>query len=144
LVVPLFVGGLALAVLGIGAIWRHWDLLDRLADDRDAYGIPAVRAYAARDARMHRRLGYAAVIRDWVDRSDPLTDGRIAEHAVELEELACELEDEDLDLEPASAIACRRLLTEPTVSPLLNDALPGDDVGAHLVRIRAGFGRRTS
>jgi hypothetical protein len=36
---------------------------------------------------------------------------RIADHADMLEELACELEDDELDLDPACAIACRRLLT---------------------------------
>ena len=142
-VIPLFLGGIALGVLGIGAIWRHWDLLDRLADDGDAYGIPAVRAYAARDARMDRRLGNAACIRSWLAGPLPPADARIADHADMLEELACELEDDELDLDPACAIACRRLLTEPEVSPLLNNALPCDDLGSWIVRIRSGFRRRS-
>jgi hypothetical protein len=142
LVIPLFVGGLAMVVLGIGAIWRHWDLLDRLADDRDAYGIPAVRAYAARDARMNRRLGHAALIRSWVYQPDLPAGARIVEFAADLEELAQELEDVDLELDPACALACRRLVSDPTVSPLLNHALPRDDVGSAIVRIRAGFRRR--
>jgi hypothetical protein len=141
LVVPLFLGGLVLGVLGIGAIWRHWDLLDRLADDRDAYSIPAVRAYAARDARMDRRRGNAAQIRAWI--RDPLPeDARIVEFAAALEELARELEDDALDLDPACAIACRRLVTDPAASPLFDDALPGEDVGSTIVRIRTGFRRR--
>jgi hypothetical protein len=141
-VVPLFLGGLALGVLGIGAIWRHWDLLDRLADDGDAYIIPAVRAYAARDARVDRRLGSAAHIRSWI--ASPLlpADARIVEYADMLEELACELEDRDLDLAPTSAIACRRLLTDPLVSPRLNNALPPDHPGLWIIRIRSGFRRR--
>src|SRR5262245_4396969 len=49
LALPLFVGGVTLGVLGVRAIWRRWDLLDRLADDRDAYVIRQVREYAARD-----------------------------------------------------------------------------------------------
>lgn len=142
LVIPLFVAGLAIGVLGIGAIWRHWDLLDRLADDRDAYSIPAVRAYAARDARMDRRLGHAAYIRSWIERPSFPSGARVVEFAVELEELACELEDDDLDLEPACAIACRRLVTDPIVSPLLNQALPIEDVGSTIFRIRTGFRRR--
>ena len=63
LVIPLFAGGLAMAIRGMAAVWRHWDFLDRLADDRDACTIPAVRQYASRDARMGRRLSYAARIR---------------------------------------------------------------------------------
>jgi hypothetical protein len=142
LVIPLFVGGLAMGVLGIGSIWRHWDLLDRLADDLDAYSIPAVQAYAARDARMDRRLGHAALIRSWVRQPDLPADAPIVKFAVELEALACELEDLDLELEPACAIACRRLVSDPTVSPLLNYALPHDDVRSTIVGIRAGFRRR--
>src|SRR5262245_28982618 len=65
LALPLFVGGLALGVLGVRASWRHWDLLDRLADDRDAYTIPEVHAYAARDTGMQRRLHYAGLLRSW-------------------------------------------------------------------------------
>jgi hypothetical protein len=144
LVLPLFLGGLAIGVLGIGAIWRHWDLLDRLADDGDAYTIPAVRAYAARDARMDRRFGNAALIRSWIAGPVHPADARIVEYADLLEELACELEDRDLELDPASAIACRRLLSEPLVSPLLNSALPSDDLGSWVARIRAGFRRRGS
>jgi len=140
LVIPLFVGGVALGALGIGALWRHWDLLDRLADERDAYSIPAVRAYAARDARMDRRLGHAAHIRSWIEQPSRL-DARIAEFADDLEALAHELEDDDLELEPAPAIACRRLVTDPMASPLLNETLPRDDVRRAIAEIRAGFRR---
>ena len=31
LALPLLIGGLALGGLGIRALWRHWDLVDRLA-----------------------------------------------------------------------------------------------------------------
>ena len=36
LAVPLFVGGLAVLLAGVRAVWRHWDLLDRLTEERDA------------------------------------------------------------------------------------------------------------
>jgi hypothetical protein len=139
LVLPLFLGGLALGVLGMGAIWRHWDLLDRLADDGDAYTIPAVQAYAARDARMDRRQCNAAHIRSWLAGPVLAGDARIVDYADALEELARELDDDGLELDPACAIACRRLLTDPQVSPLLNEALPADDLGSWIVRIRRGF-----
>jgi hypothetical protein len=144
LVVPLLLGGLTVGALGIRSIWRQWDLLDRLADDRDAYLIPDVRAYAAREARMDRRRGHAALIRAWIERPSPTSDARVVDFAEELEELACELEDDDLDLEPACAMACRRLVADPTVSPLLNVTLPHQDVGSAVVRIRAGFRHRES
>ena len=48
LALPLLVGGLALGVLGIRALWRHWDLVDRLTDEPDAYAIAEVLATASR------------------------------------------------------------------------------------------------
>ena len=139
LALPLFVGGLTLGALGVGSMWRRWDLVDRLADDREAYVIPTVRSYAARDARMDRRLEYASMARSWARHPDPAPDSRIAQVAEQLEGLACELEAADLDLDPESALACRRLLTDPTVSPLLDEAASRDDLERCIARIRAGF-----
>jgi hypothetical protein len=132
LVAPLFVGGMAMWLLGIRSLWRRWDLVDRLADDRDAYVISAVRAYAARDARMDRRHTNAASLRYWATQAD------LTEVVSELEQLACDLENADLDLSPACAIVCRRLLTDPTVSPLLNVGLT-DDLHETIVEIERGF-----
>ena len=139
---PLFLGGLTIAALAVRAIWGHWDLVDRLADDRDAYLIPEVRAYAARDARTDRRLAHAELIRSWIGRPALPTEARIVEYAHDLEELARDLADDRLELDPASALACRRLVSDPTVSPLLNDSLPGDGVRLWILRIRAGFTSR--
>jgi hypothetical protein len=63
LAVPLFIGGFAVWALGLRALWRHWDLLDRLADERDAYGISEVLAFACREATPSRRHDRAAFIR---------------------------------------------------------------------------------
>ena len=141
LALPLFVGGVAIGVLGVGSTWRHWDLVDRLADDREAYEIPAVRSYAARDARMDRRVAYSSMIRSWT-RQDPPADSRIPEVADQLEELARELAAADLDLDPASALACRRFVTDSTVSPLLDETASRDDLARYVARIRAGFTTR--
>ena len=132
LVAPLFVGGMALWLLGIRSLWRRWDLVDRLADDRDAYVISAVRAYAARDARMDRRHTNAASLRYWATQAD------LTEVGGELEQLARDLDDADLDLSPACAIVCRRLLTDPTVSPLLNGGV-ASDLHETIVEIERGF-----
>jgi hypothetical protein len=142
LVFPLFLGGLTMGALGGRAVWRHWDLVDRLADDRDAYVIPDVRAYAARDTAMGRRRSYAATIHSWTGGRGLPADDRSTQSAVLLDELARELEDAELELDPACALACRRLLTDPSVSPLLNPALP-DDLAQRIGRIRAGFRPRT-
>ena len=132
LAVPLFVGGLAMGALGVRALWRHWDLLDRLADDRDAYSIRQVQEYAARDARMDRRVHFAELVRGWALRPG-------VELGDQLEELACELEDPTLELDPSAALACRRLLTDPTVSPLFDETDSTDELRSSLSRIRAGF-----
>ena len=55
LVLPLFVGGLVLGALAVRSLWRHWDLVDRLADDDDAHVIPEVAAYAQRHGRIAGR-----------------------------------------------------------------------------------------
>jgi len=57
LVMPLFLGGVFAWALGIRALYRHWDLLDRLADERDALVIPEVASYASRHATGERRHG---------------------------------------------------------------------------------------
>jgi hypothetical protein len=137
---PLFVGGAWVGVLGMRAMWRHWDLLDRIADEPDAYAIAEVHAYAARDATMARRTFYAEAIRGWTRHPPTLTAyPRISTSARDLEELASELEDATLELDVRCALACRRLLTDPTTSPLLNNVLPSEDVQSSIARIRRGF-----
>jgi hypothetical protein len=127
LAIPLFVGGLAMGALGIRAIWRRWDLLDRLADDRDAYAIEQVREYAARDAGMRRRRHYAELARSY------------SETEPSLGQLARELEDPTLSLDPAAALACRRLLTDPATSPLFDETPAVEDLRSSVARIRDGF-----
>jgi hypothetical protein len=135
LVMPLFVGGIAVGALGIRTIWRHWDLVDRLADDRDAYTIPEVRDYAAREARIERRAYYAALIRSWTRTHQSW----ISEITDEIDELAHDLEDEALALDPVAAVACRRLLTEPAGSPLFREVHGAADLRSRIAQIRAGF-----
>ena len=60
LAMPLFLGGVVVAVRGMRALWRRWDLVERLAGERDAYVIPEVLAYAAREATVDRRHAYAS------------------------------------------------------------------------------------
>ena len=142
LVLPLFVGGLVVGARGIRSLWRRWDLVDRLADDRDAYVLPEVRRYAARDTSLTNRRSAAELIRGWLGQPDLADDSRIQAAAVELQALAHDLDDPTLELDPACAVACRRLLTDPAVSPLLNTALPREDVSSSIARIRAGLTSR--
>jgi hypothetical protein len=142
LALPLFLGGLAEWFLGIRALWRRWDLLDRLAGQRDAHVISGVLAYASRASTMEKRLGFAASIRSAVGQAGPGCEPRVRAAVDDLEALASELEDEQLALDPACAVACMRLLSDPHVSPLLNPVLPPEDLRSHVFQIRSGFSRR--
>lgn len=64
---------------------------------------------------------------------------RVAAVAEELEALACDLEDEGLELDPACAVSCLQLLTDSSESLLLNDVRPAEDTRARIRRIRGGF-----
>jgi len=85
---------------------------------------------------MDRRRTFAALIRSRL--SKPL-DPRFEVVAEELDLLACELEDAELCLDPVSAVACLRLLSDVTSSPLLNSALSAQDLRSRVNRIRSGF-----
>lgn len=135
-VLPLFVGGLAVGVLGVRALWRHWDLVDALSGEPDAYAISEVRAYAAREATMDRRHSLAAYTRTWL--REPI-DERLVPAAEELEALARELDDDALAFDPACAVATARLLSDPDDSPLLNRELPQEELRSRIHQIRSGF-----
>jgi hypothetical protein len=139
LAMPLFLGGLAVGALGVRALWRRWDLVERLAGERDAYVIPEVLAYASREATIDRRHSYAALIRSRLPQPGLVSDARMVAAADELESLAAELDDSALALDPAAAVACMRLLTDLGESPLLNPALPPEDLRARVRQIRCGF-----
>jgi hypothetical protein len=138
LAVPLFLGGLVVGALGVRAMWRRWDLVERLSGDRDAYVIPEVLAYAMREAEIERRQSFAALIRSRLQPGH-VTDARVVAAADELEALASELDDGTLALDPAAAVACMRLLTDFSDSPLLNPELPPEDLRARVRQIRSGL-----
>jgi hypothetical protein len=142
LALPLFAGGIFVGVRGLRALWRRWDIVDRLAVERDAHVIPEVRAYARRETSMARRRSLAALIGSWLREPGPQCSARVSAAAVELEALAAELLDEHLELDPVCAVRCRRLLDDAVTSPLLNPALPPDDLRSCAIQIRGGFTRR--
>jgi hypothetical protein len=139
LVLPLFIGGLGVGVLGTRAVWRRWDLLERLSGEREAHVISEVRAFASREATIERRQSFAALLRGRLGEARLFADVRVLAVADELEALATELEDEGLALEPAAAVAAMRLLSDMGQSPLLNPMLPPEDLRARVRHIRSGF-----
>jgi hypothetical protein len=139
LALPLFFGGVAVGFLGLRALWRRWDLVERLAGERDAYVLPEVLERASREATIERRQTFAALIRSAFRQPVLGFEARLTAAAEELEALASELEDEALVLEPASAVACARLLSDVAGSPLLNRELPPELLRSHVRQIRTGF-----
>lgn len=136
--VPLLIGGFAMGALGVRAFWRRWDLVERLSGERDAYAIPEIRAFASLEATMERRRTFAALIRCRL--AEP--EARIVAVAEELQALASDLEDDELELDPACAVACSRLLSSVPGSPLINRAFPLEGLRSRVSQIRAGFAAR--
>jgi hypothetical protein len=141
LVAPLFIGGLFVGALGARAMWRRWDLLERLSGESDAHVIAEVRAFALREATMDRRRSFAALIRARLSDARLSGEFRVLAVADDLEALAVDLDDDDQALDPAAAVACMRLLSDVARSPLLNRELPTEDLRAGVLRIRCGFSR---
>jgi hypothetical protein len=136
LALPFLLGGLVVGALGIRALWRRWDLVDRLAGEREAYVIPEVLAQAAREATIERRRSYASLLRSWL--REP-TERHVRLAARDLEALVRELDDEQLALDPARAVDCRRLLSELGESPLRNRERPPEELRSRVRQIRSGF-----
>jgi hypothetical protein len=139
LALPLFLGGVVVGILGTRAFWQRWTLLDRLAGERDAYVIPDVVAYASRETTMARRRTFAAFIRSVIREPGVGCEQRVRDAEDVLNALVSDLEDEELSLDPACAVACARLLSDPAVSPLVNPVLPPDDLRSRVFQIRGGF-----
>jgi hypothetical protein len=142
--VPLLVAAIAGAALATRAFWRRWDLIDRLLLERDAYSIDEVRTRAEHAASVENRRLLAESIRRRLEHASAYTepDGRFFPVVTELAELAADLADEKLDLDPLRAIECERLLTDGLTSPLLDPTASVEDVFAWVRRIRAGFAAR--
>jgi hypothetical protein len=135
--VPLFFGGVFVGFLGMRAVVRRWNLVEELTEESDAYVLPEVLARASREATMERRRAFAAVIRTWI--GDAAAEPEFASPAVELETLACELEDERLALDPASAVVCSKLVSELCGSPLPDPELSPEFLRSRIRQIRSGF-----
>jgi hypothetical protein len=136
---PLFLGGLVVWTLGIRALYRRWDLVDRLLEERAAYAIAEVAGQASRIATIESRRRMACAIRTTLADPGLLLEARVHATADQLDELAADLDDGGLVLDPACAVACRRLLYEYAGSPLLDPAVPPEELRSRLNQIRSGF-----
>jgi hypothetical protein len=142
LALPIFIGGLAVGARGIRALYRRWTLVERLSGERDAYVLAEVYYYAARETTMGRRRSLAALIRGRLVDQGLGIDPRVELAVEELQLLAAELEDDELELDAACAVACLRLFDDLEGSPLLNSRWPPDELRSRVRQIRAGFAAR--
>jgi hypothetical protein len=141
----LAIGATIALALSLVAAVRRYLLIERLALDRDAYAIAAVRRYGRRltSRRMRERLSRSlrSVVADSWRCESYIPPGRVAAFATELEELARELAEAACHVEPVSAASCLLLVSDGMESPLLNPTVPGEDLRAALLRIRSGIRR---
>ena len=137
LAIPLFAGGLYLAARVVRVEFRRYCLLEDLSGVRDAYAIPEIAKRARVIAAMPNRRAMAASIRSLVD-----FPGRQCACADELEELAAELERDDLDLDPVLAVACQHLVSDASTSSLLDVGDHSAEISWQVRHIRTGFAMR--
>jgi len=143
LAAALAAGAFLEVLLAAAALDARKQLVARLALQPAAYALPEVAAYGARAAQPPQRARLAAWLAEVVaEAGTPFSlclGDRVALVAHELEALARELVSPARSMEPASVVACRRLLTHMTESPLYNPGVPVGDLHAALYRIRAGI-----
>jgi hypothetical protein len=143
LAVPFMLGGMTSLALGIRALWRHWELVDRMLDDGSTYVIPEICVRAMRETTPSRRHVLAESVRSYIENPAPFLEDRTLRVRKELEELARELDDERLAIDPPSAVACWRLVTDGGRSPLLNPTIPEDELRPRVLQVRSGFRPRS-
>ena len=135
----------AVVELALAAVrWlRCRERVERLALEPAAYVIPEVARLGARVSALRERRRLAQCLEAIVhERGHPLELHlviRATSYAQHLEGLARELASPATRIEPAMAVACRRLITRPVESPLYNPNLPEEDLRAVLLRIQAGI-----
>lgn len=136
-------GAMIEMLLAVAAAISRRELVARLALEPAAYVLREVAAYGARAVQARQRARLAAwLIEVTADAYAPHSlylGDRVALVTQELEALARALVSPARSIEPASAVACRRLLTHTVDSPLYNPRVPLDDLHLTLRRIRTGI-----
>jgi hypothetical protein len=140
-------GAAVLAALGAFALTGRRLLLERLALEPDALGIPEVKAFGERLTTPSARARLAGAIRSMVrDACQPASRlrclfivDRVATYARDLEAIARDLCSPAVRVDPVTAARCQWLLTNAAENPLYDRRLPAEDLGSILQRIRAGM-----
>ena len=141
--VACLVGATAAGVMALENVTSRRNLIAWLALEPRAHAIAPVRDYGRQLVLPAEREKLAAwlyeVVREAaVPGSWYLTD-RVSRYATQLELLASEFAASWLRVRPASAAACRHLLTHAAESPLYNPDIPAEELPAAIQRIRRGI-----
>ncbi len=143
LALALGAGAAVEALLAAAASLGRRDTIGRLALQPAAYVLPEVRDYGRRSAEPSERERLAAWLGELVAESrlpgSIYLGDRVTAFARDLATLARELGSPAARVEPVSAVACRRLLTDAVGSPLYNPRLSAEDLRLTLDRIRSGI-----
>lgn len=138
-------GALLEALLLVDMEYRRRDLISRLALEDAAYVLPEVARYGLRSTQSQElnRLSawFSALPAEARLPGNIYVQDRVESVARELEAIASDLRAPDVVVDPISAVACRRLLTQAVESPLYNARVPPDELRAALERIRRGIRR---
>lgn len=140
---PLSAGAALEALLLVLALYGYRERIALLALEPSAYVLPEVERYGRRVVEPRQRARLAAwileVLADAHLSGNLFLSERAARFAHELEEIAKDLVRPEARVQPASAVACKRLLTHAVESPLYNPRVPTDELRLALRRIRAGI-----
>ena len=125
LAMPFLLGAVGVGFLGVRAYVRRTFLVEDLAAEPDAYGIPAVRHFGLRVTALDHRRGLARTIR--AEACQP----RFVPVRTELGRLASLLEDGRRPVDPCALVTLEQWLRDPGGS-FRNPEVPAAELGARL------------
>jgi hypothetical protein len=141
--VACLVGAAAATVIALENVASRRNLIAGLALEPRAHAIAPVRDYGRQLVLPAEREKLAAwlyeVVREAAVPGSWYLADRVSRYATQLELLASEFAASWLRVRPASAAACRHLLTHAAESPLYNPDIPAEELSATIQRIRRGI-----
>src|SRR5262249_48868754 len=129
LAIVLTVAAATEAAVATSVSWSRRGQITRLALDQAAYALPEVARYGRHCSGQRQQLAawLAEIVTDARLPGNFYLSDRVAHFARDLERLAKELAT-SAAIDPVSAVACQRLLTNTVESPLYNPRLPPDEL----------------
>jgi hypothetical protein len=139
----LLAGSAVAAAFAIANKLGRRDTIARLALEPSAYVLPDIRHYGVRLTLPAERARLAAwldeVVREASIPGNWYLADRVACYEGQIKSLAHQLAAPGVPIPPATAVACHRLLTHASESPLYNPNVPADELPAWIDRIKRGI-----